>query len=160
MDRGAAYALVRRADSPTRASGPPFKKLCVRDRSHKRLRQRLRDRKFHGDACAKGTYVFDSQSPTALFHNPVADAQAKARAFSRWLGGEKRFQRAIQIRKTWPAVFHFDHCTRAGLVGANADALFPGETFQRVAGILEQVQQDLFDLVFMNSERRKTWRDI
>src|SRR5689334_10745709 len=92
--------------------------------------------------------VFRMDLSAVFLYDSVTDAQAQASAFANGLRGVKGVKDAIQIGKTIAIIIKAKH--HAAIVAAclNPYALF-GVTFQRVNGIIQQVQQDLFELVFI-----------
>ncbi len=79
--------------------------------------------------------------------NPIADAEAKARAFAGLLGGEEGIEDAFRVGYAGAVINkgHFDVVFRA--TRANADAAVIAGFLDGVIGVIEDVQENLLQLL-------------
>src|SRR5258708_2129439 len=83
-----------------------------------------------------------------LFRDPVANAQAQSGAFANRLGGIERIKHAAGLAEAWSRIVKA-HDDSSGLVDRfNADPLYR-RPFQSIDGVVQKVQQDLLELIFV-----------
>ena len=114
---------------------------------------RLTDGDFQGDAGALGFDVLDSKVSATALGNSVTDAQAQSGALSIGLGCVKGIEGTVQIGKAGAAIFHLNDSARVGAVRPNFDLPGPGRVVQGIAGIVEEIEQNLLDFIFVDGER-------
>src|SRR6185312_10018665 len=91
---------------------------------------------------------------TVLLHDAIADAEAEPGSLAHGLGGVKGIEDAVWIAKARAIIVKVQQNTISVPQRFNADH-FPGPSFQRVNGVVEQVEQNLLELIFVESDWRK-----
>src|SRR5579871_1171825 len=120
-----------------------------------RLRVRLDDGDFERDARTLGRQVFNFQISATALGDCVTDAQSEAGALAFRLGGIEGVEGAAEIGKTGARVIHLNEDAGAGVIGANRDLTNARRVVQRVSRIVEKIQQNLLDFIFIDGERRQ-----
>ena len=90
-----------------------------------------------------------------LLNNSVANAQSQACALAHRLGRVERVKGAVQIGESGPRVFHFQVGAVSSLQCAYSDLAWLGFALHRIDGVVEQVQQNLLELVFIDRHTRQ-----
>src|SRR5579862_2027617 len=121
---------------------------------------RFCNRQFDRNSRAVRHYIFYFEVPATLLDDSITNAQSESGSFARRLRRIERVESAVEIGKTRAGIFDLDDGSQAAAVGANADLLAAGGSFKRVTCVVEQVEEDLFDLVLAHCQKRQVGCDV
>src|SRR5215472_17698826 len=128
-------------------------RLCAAE-SCLRLEHARLDRQFQYDSRSARFQISCRDLAAMLFHDPVADAQAETCTLADGLRRIERIKGSVQVSEAGAAIVKAKHHAIGATCGLNAYVLVGG-AFQSVNGVVEQVQKDLFELIFVQRDRRK-----
>src|SRR6516225_3783086 len=120
---------------------------CLRNDSQFKISTSSYERQLNRDPGTIGLQVLYSKITTVLFGNPMANAESQSGALAGGLSGVESVQSAAQIGETRAAVFYFDDGLLSILESADRYPLV-GNAFQRIAGIIHDIEQDLLQFIF------------
>src|SRR5690348_12622561 len=116
---------------------------------------RCRQGQLDNDASALRLQVLQADLAFVLLDDAVADTQAEASSLPYRLSRIERIEGPVQVGKSGTAIFNFNigTVTTAESPHHNAPRLNAG--FDRINGIIQQVEEDLFELIFID---RNVWQ--
>src|SRR6266404_1719462 len=117
------------------------------------------DRQLQGNAGALWIKIGGVDLAAMLFHNAIAYAQPQTGSPSHRLGGEEWIKGPIYIAETVTVVVKQHGDTLVAAAGINTD-FFLWITVQSINGVIQQVQQDLFELVFVHGHGRQVGLNV